>query len=85
MKEWGKLESHRNRRKVVEGKQSLRRCGGEAVGDSRLELEAIPGRAHSLGRELEDSMRSAKNCFMGASTVYNAVIISKMSTLPQCT
>ena len=53
-KEWGKLESHRNRREVVDGKQSLKRCKGEGVGVSRMDLEAFHDRAHSLGREHED-------------------------------
>ena len=66
---WGKLESRRNRREVEHSKQSLRRCRGEGVGVSRMDLEAISGRAHTLGREHEDSVKSAKDCCTGSTTM----------------
>lgn len=47
-------------------------------------MQAIPVRAHSLGREHEDSMRSTKDCFTGSTTVDNSVIISEMSPKTQC-
>ena len=42
---WGKLESHRNTREIVNRKQSLRRCTGEGAGVSEMQLEVIPGTA----------------------------------------
>ena len=51
VKEWGKLESHRNRREFEDSKQSLRRCRGEGPGFSEMQLQAIPD--HSLSREHE--------------------------------
>ena len=54
MKEWGKLESHRNRREFEDNKQGLRRCRGEGAGVSEMQLQAIPD--HSLSREHEFHM-----------------------------
>ena len=66
---WGKLESCKNRREVEHSKQSLRRCRGDGMGVSRMDLEAISGRAHKLGREHEDSVKSAKDCCTGSTTM----------------
>ena len=51
VKEWGKLESHRNRREFEDNKQGLRRCRGEGAGVSEMQLQAIPDQ--SLRREHE--------------------------------
>ena len=54
VKEWGKLESHRNRREFEDNKQGLRRCRGEGPGFSEMQLQAISD--HSLSREHEFHM-----------------------------
>ena len=69
---------------AVGEKEELRWCRGEGVGLSEMELEAISGRAHNLGRESECSVRSTQSCCMDSSTVH-AGVISEMSLWPKCT
>ena len=74
----GNLESYRNRREVEHSKQSLRRCRGEGVGVSEMQLEVIPG--HSLSRECE--VHTELLCGIALSAKCTQVITYKDSRLP---
>ena len=67
---------------AVHEKGELRWCRGEGVGLSDMELEAISGKAHNLGRESERSMKSTESCCLGSRRVH-AGIISEMSLWPK--
>ena len=69
---------------TVHEKGELRWCRGEGIRLSEMELEAISGRAHNLGRESELSVRSTQSCCIGSRTVH-AGVISEMSLWPKCT
>ena len=75
----GNLESYRNRREVEDSK-SLRRCRGEGVGVSEMQLEVIPG--HSLSRECE--VHTELLCGITLSAQYS-VHLQNVSVLPKCT
>ena len=49
---------------VVHEKGELRWCRGEGIRLSEMELEAICGRAHNLGRESERRVTSTQSCCM---------------------
>ena len=69
---------------AVHEKGELRWCRGEGVGLSEIELEAICGRAHNLGRESERRVTSTPSCCMG-SRIVHVGIISEMPLWPKCT
>ena len=76
----GNLESYRNRREVEHSKQSLRRCRGEGVGVSEMQLEVIPD--HSLSRECE----AHKELLFGITlSAQCSVHLQNVSVLPKCT
>ena len=76
----GNLESYRNRREVEHSKQSLRRCRGEGVGVSEMQLEVIPGR--SLSRECEVHTELLCGITISAQCT---VHLQNISVLPKCT
>ena len=75
----GNLESYRNRREVEHSKQSLRRCRGDGVGVSEMQLEVIPG--HSLSRECEVHMELLCGIALSAQC---SVHLQNVSVLPKC-